>query len=79
MNRNMNNHIKLYSIFFNNTVQTIQVGSICAIDADDKHPHGYHRVGFTSSPYTLKENKTFDGKFIESSELVSNGYTSVLL
>ena len=30
-------------------------------------------VEFSSSPYTLQENKTIDGKFIESGELESNG------
>ena len=46
----------------NNTAQTIQVGSIGSIDADDKHSHGYYMVGFSSSTYTLQEDKTVDEK-----------------
>ena len=50
--------------FVNNPAQTIKVGSIGAIYADNKHSHGYYMVEFSSSPYTLKENKNIDGQVI---------------
>ena len=53
-------NIILYG-FVNNKAQTLKVGSIDAIDGDNKHLHGYYMVGFLSSPYTLQENKTIDG------------------
>ena len=40
--------------FVNNTTQNIQFGSIGAIDADDKHSHGYYMVEFSSYLYALK-------------------------
>ena len=46
-----------------NTSQLILVVSICDIDAGNKISHGYYHFGFTSSPYTLKENVTIDGQF----------------
>ena len=36
--------------FVNNKAQTIKVGSIDAIDGDNKHLHGYYMVEFLSSP-----------------------------
>ena len=39
--------IVLYGLV-NNTAQTIQVGSIGAIYADDKQSHGYYMVEFSS-------------------------------
>ena len=40
--------------YVNNIGQTIQVGSIGAIDAVDRHSRGYYMVEFLSSPYTLQ-------------------------
>ena len=57
----------------NNVAQTIQIESIGTIDTDSRKYHGYSMVEFSSSPYTLQENKTIDDKVIESGELVSNG------
>ena len=37
-------HKIVLNVFVIFTDQTIQVGSIGAIDADDKHPHGYYIV-----------------------------------
>ena len=34
--------------FVNNTSQTIKIGLIGAIDADDKHSHRYYMVAFSS-------------------------------
>ena len=51
----------VFNGFANNKAQTIKVGSIDAIDGDNKHLHGYYMVGFLSSPNTLQENKTIDG------------------
>ena len=51
-------------VLVNNLSQTIQFGSIFAIDAKDKHPRGYYMVIFTSFPYTLQENKSVDAKVI---------------
>ena len=51
-------------VLVNNLSQTIQFGSIFAIDANDKHPRGYYMVIFTSFPYTLQENKSVDAKVI---------------
>ena len=48
--------------FVNNTSQDIQIGSIGAIDADNKHSNIYHMVEFTPSPYTLKGKKPLTGK-----------------
>ena len=56
----------------NNAALVIKVGSISAIDADDRHPNGYNMFEFTSSPYDLEENKTIDVQVIYSGELVSN-------
>ena len=61
----------LYGVL-NNTARTIQVGSIGAIDADNRHSHGYYMVEFTSFPYTLKENKNMYGKLIESVDILSS-------
>ena len=41
----------------NNTSQIIQVGLIGAIYGYDRNPHGYYRINFKSSPYTLQQNK----------------------
>ena len=61
----------LYGVL-NNTARTIQVVSIGAIDADNRHSHGYYMVEFTSFPYTLKENKNMYGKLIESVDILSS-------
>ena len=42
------NKIVLYG-FLNNTAQNIQVGSIGAIDADDRHSCGYYMVELSYS------------------------------
>ena len=63
MKRNMNPFNFLDS-FVMNMAQTIH--------ADDRHPHGYYMVVFSSSPYTVKENKTIHEQVIYSGELVSN-------
>ena len=57
----------------NNVAQTIQIESIGTIDTDSRKYHGYSMVEFSSSPYTLQENKTIDGQVMESGQLVSNG------
>ena len=77
MKRNINQlNISLYG-FVNNTSQTIQVGSVGYLDADNRNSHGYYIVQFLSLPYNHQENKTIDGKVIESGELVSKvGYFS---
>ena len=54
----------------NKTSQTIQVGSIYAVDAGNRHSHGYYMVEFTSLTYNLQEDKSIDGKVIEPVELV---------
>ena len=41
-------------MFFNNPDQAIKVGSIVAVDDDNKHSHGYYIVEFSYSPYTPK-------------------------
>ena len=63
----------LQDLFVINTARTIKFGSIVAINADNRHYNGYYMVEFTSSPYTIQQNKTIDEKFIKSGELVSNG------
>ena len=61
----------------NNKVQTIEIGSIGAIDSDIRNSNGYYMVGLESSPYTLQGNKTIYGQVIESGELIANiGYFS---
>ena len=57
-------HKVVLDALVNNTSQAIQVGSIGAIDADNRHSHGCYMVGFTYDTYTLK--KTIDGQFMES-------------
>ena len=59
--------------FVNNTAQTIKVGSIDAISDYDRYSHGYKIVEFSSSPYTLQENKNIYGKVIDTGELVAYG------
>ena len=59
--------------FVNNTAQYIKVGSIGAIGDYNRHSHGCYIFEFSSSPYILQNNKTNDGKFVESGELVMNG------
>ena len=44
MNVNMNLLTFFLDGFINNTYQTIKFGSIDAIDADNKHSHGYYMV-----------------------------------
>ena len=55
----ISSHIVLND-FVNNTAQTIQVESIGAINADNRHSHGYYMAGFYYSPHTLRVNKTID-------------------
>ena len=43
----------------------IQVGTIGSIDEDYRNPYIYYMVEFSSSPYTLQENKTTGGKLID--------------
>ena len=40
--------------FVNNIYQTIQIGSICAIDSENRHLRGYYMVEFSSSLYTFQ-------------------------
>ena len=58
--------------FVNNTAQNIQVGSICTINPDNRHSHGYYMVRFSYLPYTLQENKTIDGQVFDFISLVAN-------
>ena len=41
-------------MFFNNTSQTIAVGSIDAIYSDYRHSYDYYMVEFTYSPYIIQ-------------------------
>ena len=62
-----------FDYFVNNKDQAIKVGSVGAIDADNKHSHGYYIFGFSSSPQTLQQNKTIDARVIDPGGLLANG------
>ena len=48
-------------------------GKCCDVDTGDSSWHGYYIIKFSSSPYSLQEDSSIDGKIISFGEMVCEG------